>query len=78
MQFPTLFLMLLGIMVLAYWLGYRRTVSVAGGRDRIKTLHSLPSYYGLYAALWAGLPALLLLGFWIGFQEVIVTSPGGG
>jgi len=74
MQSPTLLLMLLGVMALAYWLGYRRAVSVAGGRGRIKTLHSLPSYYGLYATLWAGLPALLLLGFWIGFQEAIVTS----
>jgi len=61
-------------MALAYRLGYKRAVSVAGGADRIKTLHSLPSYYGFYAALWAGLPVLLLLGFWVGFQDVIVTG----
>jgi len=61
-------------MALAYQFGYKRAVSVAGGPERIKTLHSLPSYYGFYAALWAGLPALLLLGFWVGFQDVIVTG----
>ncbi len=74
MQSPVLLLVLLGVMALAYWFGYKRAISVAGGVNRIKTLHSLPSYYGLYAALWAGLPALLLLGFWVGFQDVIVTS----
>jgi len=61
-------------MALAYRFGFKRAVAVAGGVDRIKTLHSLPGYYGFYAALWAGLPALLLLGFWVGFQDVIVTG----
>jgi len=61
-------------MVLAYRFGFKRVVAVAGGVDRIKTLHSLPGYYGFYTALWAGLPALLLLGFWVGFQDVIVTG----
>lgn len=61
-------------MALAYRFGSKRAVAVAGGVDRIKTLHSLPGYYGFYAALWAGLPALLLLGFWVGFQDVIVTG----
>ena len=72
MQSPVLLLVLLGITALAYRFGYKRAVSVAGGVERIKTLHSLPGYYGFYAALWAGLPALLLLGFWVGFQNVIV------
>jgi len=74
MQSPVLLLVLLGVMALAYRFGFKRAVSVAGGVDRIKTLHSLPGYYGFYAALWAGLPALLLLGFWVGFQDVIVTG----
>ncbi|CAD7855269.1 MAG: Phosphate ABC transporter, permease protein PstC (TC 3.A.1.7.1) [Olavius algarvensis Gamma 1 endosymbiont] len=74
MQSPVLLLVLLGVMALAYRFGRKRAVSVAGGAGRIKTLHSLPGYYGFYAALWAGLPALLLLGFWVGFQDVIVTG----
>jgi len=74
MQSPVLLLVLLGGMALAYRFGYQRAVSVAGGVDQIKTLHSLPGYYGFYAALWTGLPALLLLGFWVGFQDVIVTG----
>ncbi|MCG6863436.1 MAG: phosphate ABC transporter permease subunit PstC [Chromatiaceae bacterium] len=74
MQSPVLLLVLLGVMALAYHFGYKRAVSVAGGVSQIKTLHSLPGYYGFYAALWAGLPALLFLGFWVGFQDTILTS----
>lgn len=74
MQSSVLLFVLLGVMALAYRFGYKRAVSVAGGVERIKTLHSLPGYYGFYAALWAGLPALLLLGFWVGFQDTVVTG----
>jgi phosphate transport system permease protein len=74
MHSSVLLLLLLCLMALAYQFGYKRAVSVAGGGNRIKTLHSLPSYYGFYAALWAGLPSLLLLGFWVGFQDTIVTG----
>ena len=43
----------------AFTLGKRRAVKTAGGAARV--LHSLPGYYGSYAALWAGAPAALLL-----------------
>jgi len=43
----------------AFMLGKRRAVAKAGGGKRV--LHSLPGYYGSYAALWAGVPAALLL-----------------
>lgn len=43
----------------AFAAGRRRAVASAGGRSRV--LHSLPDYYGTYAALWAGVPAALLL-----------------
>ena len=65
---------LLGVLALAYQLGRRRAVAAAGGATRISSLHSLPGYYGLYAALWAGLPALLILALWLGFQESVVTA----
>ncbi len=44
---------------IAFMLGRRRAVTNAGGVARV--LHSLPGYYGTYAALWAGAPAALLL-----------------
>jgi phosphate transport system permease protein len=69
-----LLVLLLVLMALAYRIGSKRAIRVAGGVGQIKTLHSLPSYYGLYAALWSGVPALLLLGLWLGFQETIITA----
>ncbi len=65
---------LLGVLALAYHLGRKRAVAAAGGPTHISTLHSLPGYYGFYTALWAGLPALLILALWTGFQDEVVTS----
>ena len=69
-----LILLLLALMGVAYRLGIKRAIRSAGGLTKVSTLHSLPSYYGLYAAVWAGIPALLLMGLWSGFQDQIVTT----
>ncbi|HSQ08796.1 MAG TPA: phosphate ABC transporter permease subunit PstC [Chromatiaceae bacterium] len=65
---------LLVVVALAYHLGRTRAVAAVGGPTRISHLHSLPGYYGFYTALWAGLPALLVLALWTGFQDQVVVS----
>lgn len=58
-----IYLFTLAALVLAgYWVGQRRAVRASGGRP--VHLHSLPSYYGFYVALWAGLPSALLAVAW--------------
>jgi phosphate transport system permease protein len=47
----------------AFGLGRRRALARAGGR--IAELHSLPGYYGGYAALWSGLPGLAVAIAWL-------------
>jgi phosphate transport system permease protein len=42
-----------------YLLGRRRAVVLAGGRSA--SLHSLPGYHGTWVALWAGVPAGLIV-----------------
>lgn len=42
-----------------YLLGRRRAVALAGGRS--VSLHSLPGYHGTWVALWAGVPAALII-----------------
>jgi phosphate transport system permease protein len=74
MQQSVIILVLLAVMAVAYHLGRRRSLSVAGGPRQGRNLHSLPSYYGFYAAIWAGLPALILFGLWVAFQGAIVTD----
>lgn len=65
---------ILAAMAAAYHLVRSRAVRRVGGANRINQLHSLPGYYGYYAALWAGLPALLLLLLWTGLKEHLLTA----
>jgi len=70
----TLLVALLGAAALAYHVGRKRAIATAGGSGRINTLHSLPAYYGFYAAMWAAIPALLLLGLWLGVQDQVINA----
>lgn len=72
MSLPVIFGILLVLMAAGYQLGLRRSVAVADGRPG--ELHSRPSAYGTYVALWAGLPALVLLVLWLVFQSVIING----
>jgi phosphate transport system permease protein len=63
---------LLLLTFIGYALGKNRSVALAGGNW--KKLHSLPSYYGAYVALWCGLPALALLAFWLALEPRIIET----
>ncbi|MFP4519964.1 MAG: phosphate ABC transporter permease subunit PstC [Oceanicaulis sp.] len=52
-------LTLLVLTAFGFLVGRRRAVSASGGQPA--ALHSLPSYYGYYIALWTGAPAMLLV-----------------
>lgn len=71
-QLPLLLVLLLTLSALAYHVGRKRAFAVAGGR--IRNLHSLPAYYGLYAALWAALPALVLCAGWSAAEDTVITQ----
>src|SRR4051795_10955723 len=52
------------------WLSYSRA-------RRFRTanrLHSLPFYHGAYAALWAAIPALLIIALWAPVQSRLVDQ----
>jgi phosphate transport system permease protein len=70
----TLLATLLALSSLAYFLGRRRALAVAGTPGKLKTLHSRPTYYGALTAIWCGIPALILFGFWLAFESNIITS----
>ncbi|MCO1332822.1 phosphate ABC transporter permease subunit PstC [Microbulbifer sp. OS29] len=74
MQTPTLFALLLLLILVAYGTGFRRAVSTARSLGGVRNLAALPSYYGLYTALWCGLPALILLGAWLVFDDAIIRA----
>ena len=74
MQISVLVLVLLGVMAVYSHFGRKRSLVSVGGPGGIKQLQSLPSYYGFYAALWAGLPALVIAGLWTFFEGSVVTA----
>jgi phosphate transport system permease protein len=56
-------LVLLFLTALGYVLGRSRALATTGGM--VRDLHSLPSYYGAFVALWCGIPAFLLVLTWL-------------
>ena len=58
------------IALTAGWLGYARARRMRAG----SRLHSLPVYHGSYAALWAAIPALLILAAWAPVQNRLVNQ----
>ena len=64
---------ILAVASAAGWLARSRAeaLRVSAGRGR---LNSLPFYHAAYAALWAALPALLLLAAWAPIQDGLVES----
>jgi len=71
-QVSTILAVLLVLSSISYLAGRRRSLATAGGKIRL--LHSLPGYYGFYAAIWCAIPALLLLGLWQAFEGSIITG----
>ncbi len=74
MQLSTLILLLGAAAIGAYLLGRWRAVQTAGGARAVRELHSLPSYYGYYAAIWCALPGLLLIALWLAFSDAILIA----
>ncbi len=72
MPFSLLLLVLVGLAAMSYRFGTARARAVAPGRQ--SQLHSRPMYHGLYAAMWCGVPALLIATVWLMFQPVLVKG----
>ncbi|MGH6635835.1 MAG: phosphate ABC transporter permease subunit PstC, partial [Gammaproteobacteria bacterium] len=72
MQVSIILAVLLVLASISYLAGRRRSLATAGGKIRL--LHSLPGYYGFYAAIWCGVPALLLVALWQAFEGSVVTG----
>lgn len=63
---------LLILTLIGFYMGRSRAVVSSSGD--IRTLHSLPGYYGYFVAIWCGVPALLIAGAWLVFEPQIVQG----
>ncbi|MEE9301613.1 MAG: phosphate ABC transporter permease subunit PstC [Alphaproteobacteria bacterium] len=72
MEYTVFIATLLALTALGYYLGRRRARATVGGR--LSELHSLPSYYGYYIALWCGLPSLLVFLLWTVLEARILEA----
>jgi len=72
MHTTSILLVLAGLCVVSFFMGRKRSQIVAMRLGGIATLHSLPKHYGYMAAAWALLPALLVLGLWLGFESKVL------
>src|SRR5215208_6645093 len=74
------FVAVLAVALVAAWFGYIRAKRLRASTGT--RLHSLPVYHGAYAALWAAIPALLLVAAWAPMQsnlvdKAVLSSPEG-
>lgn len=74
MHTANLLLILVAMIVAAYYLARGRSLAMAKPLGGIRHLHSLPFYYGLRASLWCGVPSLLLLALWLIFDEPFIAG----
>ena len=63
---------LLILSIVGYYMGRNRSVVSAGGRMR--DLHSVPGYYGFYAAIWAGVPGVILILIWLAISPTVIDT----
>ncbi|MCB5201407.1 phosphate ABC transporter permease subunit PstC [Neorhizobium sp. T786] len=69
----SLILLIVALIGLAgYVLGARQARRLAAAA--LPKMHSRPGYYGSYVAVWAGLPALLILAVWLVASPIYVNS----
>ena len=77
MPTQTIIFTLIALLIFSFFIGRKRSIAVSSfrkGNSGQRNLHSLPSYYGYMAAIWAGIPAILILILWSSFNSTIITS----
>lgn len=74
MPTQTILITLIALLIFSYFIGHKRSIAVSSLHKGRRNLHSRPNYYGYMVAIWAGIPALLILMLWSAFNSSIVTS----
>lgn len=68
----TLILTVLVLSAIGFHFGCKRAFAIAG--NDIRQLHSLPSHYGYYVAIWCGIPSLVIFSLWAALDGSVILS----
>ena len=74
MSATTLLLVALALALASFVYGRTHAFKVANLNGGMKSMHSLPSHYGMMVAMWCALPALAIIIGWKLFEPVIVSG----
>lgn len=66
-------IMLLGAVVVFY-LARTRSIALSKDLGGKKHLNSLPTYYGVQAAIWCAIPCIVVLALWTAFDDSIIRG----
>ena len=72
MKYLSLLIVTTILSAVGFSLGRSRSYKTVNGE--IRKLHSLPGYYGLFVALWCGIPALVIFVLWIACESSVIIS----
>lgn len=73
-MYPYIIPCILLLATVAYFLGSHRANSLADSSGGIRSLHSLPSHYGMFTAMCCVVPAAIIFLVYRFFEETIITS----
>jgi len=74
MPTQTIIITLIALLIFSYFIGHKRSLAVSKLDKGRRNLHSRPHYYGYMVAIWAGIPAIIILMLWSAFNSSIITS----
>lgn len=72
MTFGAILTALMALLLLGYYTGRKRSISLSDKSNQ--RLHSLPQHYGYLIAFWSGAPALLILLFWSVLESSVINA----
>ncbi|HBG20783.1 MAG TPA: phosphate ABC transporter permease subunit PstC [Desulfobulbaceae bacterium] len=72
--YPYLFPCILLLSMIAYFLGVFRAQQVAASAGGMRAMHSLPTHYGMFAAMNCAIPAILVLAVWRFLEGTFISS----
>ncbi|MFK7996436.1 MAG: phosphate ABC transporter permease subunit PstC [Granulosicoccus sp.] len=74
MSATTLLIVAIALALASFAYGRAKAFKVAHAHGGMKSMHSLPSHYGMMVAMWCALPALAIILAWKLFEPAIVSN----